>query len=77
MTSSFEPLKIHCHHEVDDALVKYSNKQPFIVDTSFPIKPAPLLFVLVITRGVVSDSVGCLCGFKTLLTSKFPLDVSL
>ena len=73
MTNSFEPLKIPCHHAVDDALIKYSNKQPFTVDTNFPIKPEPLLLVLVITRGIVSDSVGCLCKFKTLLTSQFPL----
>ena len=78
MTNSFEPLTTPCHHEVDEALVRYSNEQPFTVDTDFPIKPEPLLLVLVITRGTVSDYVGCLCKFKTLPTSKFPLiDVSL
>ena len=75
MTNSFEPPEIPCHHEVDDALVNYSNKQPFTVGTHFPIKPEPLLLVLVIISGIVSDSVGCLCKFRTLLTSKFPLIV--
>ena len=75
MTSSFEPLNTPCHHEVDEALVRYSNKQPFTVDTNFPIKPDPRLPVLVITRGIVSDTVGCLYTCKTLLTSKLPLIV--
>ena len=73
MTNSFEPLKIPCHHEVDDTPVKYSNKQPFTVDMDFTIKPEPLLPVLVISRGIVSDYVGCFCKFKTLLSSKCPL----
>ena len=79
MTKSIEPPKIPCRQEVDDALVKYSNKQPFTDDyTNFPRKPDPLLLVLVIISGIVSDYVGCLCTFKTLLTSKCPLiDVSL
>ena len=65
------------HHDVDDAIVLYSNKQPmlFNVDSNLP-KNQPLLLELVIISGGVSDTAGFRCKFKTLLTSKFPLIVA-
>ena len=71
MTNPFE-LKTQFHHEVVDALVQDSNKQPLHRWYKFLRKPAPLLLVLLIIRGIVSDYVGCLCEYETLR-----IDVSL